>query len=378
MHKNLQSISLRPLLAPVFFESFNDEYVLSDDDQDWIESSIKTLIPILPEYIRNIIPDRLLKDAPSFCQILTDVDLPTADFLIGQAPDHIFDFETFIFILDHFPSNEDIMLEILIHRKHLWSEHESLDNKTKSRLIHALENIFHCGVDFNEMLLPMVIAHQLFIPEHFEPECFESEHLEKPHARLIYMLSKHDMSVYEVAKLLAAQTASGDIFEADVIEPEIEIVQSRRLIPSIILTMLELSNARVLNDLLITLEICPVVAGCLLNAGDPRLEDMNFVIASIWNQRVGLDESSQWAFAVILLSAIKRCLSNYEIASLFSGHAHGSSHACLTEEAALLQKNSPKALLPVEEMLACLSSGIGMSEAHKKTSTAMLKHWAEN
>jgi len=43
-----------------------------------------------------------------------------------------------------------------------------------------------------------------------------------------------------------------------------------------------------------------------------------------------------------------------------------------------LQKNSPKALLPVEEMLACLSSEIGMSEAHKKISTAMLKHWAEN
>ncbi|MDX8395861.1 MAG: hypothetical protein R8K22_05560, partial [Mariprofundaceae bacterium] len=59
MYKNLQLISLRPLLVPVFFESFDDEYVLSDDDQNWIESSIKMLIPILPEYVRKIIPDRL-------------------------------------------------------------------------------------------------------------------------------------------------------------------------------------------------------------------------------------------------------------------------------------------------------------------------------
>jgi len=94
------------------------------------------------------------------------------------------------------------------------------------------------------------------------------------------------MPIYDIAAFLACQTATGDTFEADVIEPEIEIVQSKRLIPSIIvLTMLELSNARELNDLLITLKICPIVAGCMLNAGDPRFEDMDFVIASIWSQQ---------------------------------------------------------------------------------------------
>jgi len=88
--------------------------------------------------------------------------------------------------------------------------------------------------------------------------------------------------------------------------------------------------------------------------------------------------STRWAFAVILLSAIKRSLSNDEIASLCTGNVIQSSHACLTEEAALLRKNTPKVLSPVEEMLACLSSETGMREANKKISTAMLKHWEDD
>jgi len=367
MYENLQSISLRPLLAPVFFESFDDQYILSDDDQHWIESSIKTLIPILPEYVRKIIPNRLLEDVPSFCQILTDIDLPTARFLLDNAPDHLFDFETFIFILNHFPSDEDIMLEVLIHRKHLWSQHASLNSETRSRLTQALTNMLHCGDGFNKMLLAIIIAHQIMIPER----------IEHPHARLIYLLGKHDMSVYEVAKFLAAQTATGDTFDADVIEPEIEIVQSKQLIPSIILTMLELTNARVANDLHDCLEICQSIEERRLNHRDDRRKDMDVVIASLWNQRLGLDESAQWAFAVILLSAIKRCLSDHQIASLISGQSKASRYSAITAEAQLLKATHSEDPQPFQEIFVCLTSEIGMKKSHKDISESLLGNYRD-
>jgi len=368
MNTLLTNLSQTPLNVPALFAVIDNHSKRSKEDQLFIESAITTLLPILPEHVRKMIPDRYCTQEQSFCDTLANISDGSAQSLLEHAPVLLFDCDTLIFALNRCGSDQDMLVDFLLCRKKIWRRAQSFSQSDRERLSRTLRKLLNKQIYFSEICLSSIVAYQLLTPKDLNYFGDLAE-LGDPHAYFIDMLH-HGTPTEDVAVWLACHSVRDGLFSSEVIASDMKVVQRKRLIPSIILIMVLLTDVK-REDEFLALDIFTYIEGVT----EPPTKDIHVKVASLWEHRLGLNDHGQWALAVLLLAAIKRSLSESDIASLVAGHTISNRYAGMTAEARLIHKDNVD-LTPTQQMLALLASETGMAETHKKVSESVLETYA--
>jgi len=323
-------------LIPAFFDGLNDHRITPQDREN-ICQTVRLITPLLPSRIKKKIPYALLGQAIPLQHTLISatpaMNSDDLEFIISKVPSGFFSPDRLIMLLEHYQDDAVILTSIFdrIAKLDTLFRHLPVDIRKRldELLIHAL-NKQH----LNQIVAPHIISLMWKRGIDFSKYCTD------PRYDFMYLLKQEPLQIQRIAEYLADHASDKNSLFPDFATSTLQVAADDLLIPDFLHKMAALNSASSKKDLF-----------NIANMDDECIHrNENQLAQKLWQQTEGLEMQYRRPFAIVLLAALKHCISG----NIGTIPAVYSAPPLLTAEAALLHQAATAPKPVIDEILVCV------------------------